>query len=99
VTAYQAAKGALRILTKAAAIQYARDKIRVNSVHPGYTVTPMTAGMFTDPEVLKTRLPEVPLGRMARSEEIAYAILYLASDEASYVTGAELVVDGGVTAA
>jgi cyclopentanol dehydrogenase len=98
VTAYQAAKGAVRILTKAAAIQYARDGIRVNSVHPGYTMTPMIADTLSKPEVLRARLTEVPMGRVAASAEIAYAILYLASDESSYVTGAELVIDGGVTA-
>ncbi|MDA1189104.1 MAG: SDR family oxidoreductase [Chloroflexi bacterium] len=98
VTAYQAAKGASRILSKAAAIQYAKDNIRVNSVHPGYTITPLTESMFTDPDIHDDRIREVPLGRMARAEEIANAILYLASDESSYVTGAELVVDGGVIA-
>ena len=98
VTAYQAAKGALRILTKAAAIQYAGEGIRVNSVHPGYCMTPMTTHMFSDPEIVRSRLAEVPLGRLARPQEMAYAILYLASDESSYVTGSELVVDGGVTA-
>ena len=98
VTAYQAAKGALRILSKAAAIQYAKDNIRVNSVHPGFTITPETAPMFTDPAIHADRVNGVPMGRMAKPEEIAYAILYLASEESSYVTGAELVVDGGVIA-
>ena len=98
VTAYQAAKGAIRILTKAAAIQYAGEGIRVNSVHPGYTLTPMTTAMFSDPEITENRLAEIPMGRVASSDEIAQGVLYLASDEASYVTGAELVIDGGVTA-
>lgn len=98
VTAYQAAKGAVRILSKAAAIQYAKDNIRVNSVHPGFTITPLTATMFTKPDIHADRVKGVPMGRMAKAEEIAYCVLYLASDESSYVTGAELVVDGGVIA-
>jgi NAD(P)-dependent dehydrogenase (short-subunit alcohol dehydrogenase family) len=98
VTAYQAAKGAVRILSKAAAIQYAKDNIRVNSVHPGFTITPLTASMFTKPDIHADRVKGVPMGRMAKAEEIAYCVLYLASDESSYVTGSELVVDGGVIA-
>ncbi|MBM3944140.1 MAG: SDR family oxidoreductase [SAR202 cluster bacterium] len=98
VTAYQAAKGAVRILSKAAAIQYARDNVRVNSIHPGFTITPLTAPMFTRPDIHADRVAGVPMGRMARAEEIAAAILFLASDESSYVTGSELVVDGGVIA-
>jgi NAD(P)-dependent dehydrogenase (short-subunit alcohol dehydrogenase family) len=98
VTSYQAAKGAIRILTKAAAVQYAGEGIRVNSVHPGYTMTPMTTLMFSDPEITESRLSEIPMGRIASSDEIAQGVLYLASDDASYVTGAELVIDGGVTA-
>ncbi|MBM3944164.1 MAG: glucose 1-dehydrogenase [SAR202 cluster bacterium] len=99
--AYAAGKGATRLLSKAAALQYAGDNIRVNSVHPGWADTPLArstmhhimAGGAPD-----DRAQRVPLGRLARPEEIANAILFLASDEASYVTGAELVVDGGVTA-
>ncbi|MBM3945714.1 MAG: SDR family oxidoreductase [SAR202 cluster bacterium] len=102
--AYAAAKGASRIFTKAAALQYARENIRVNSIHPGYCVTPLSnqtlrevseAGMgggSADPSL------GIPLGRGGRPEEVAYAALFLASDESSYVTGAELVVDGGATA-
>ncbi len=97
-TAYHAAKGAVRLFTKAAAVQYAGDKIRVNSVHPGYAMTPLTRNMFSDPEQLGVRIARVPMGRAAGADEIANAILYLASDESSFVTGSEVVVDGGVTA-
>ena len=94
-TPYHAAKGASRILTKAAAVQYGRDNIRVNSVHPGFTWTPMTRVNFAT-ERGDRLLASIPLGRFGKAEDIIYAILYLASDESSYVTGAELVVDGGV---
>ena len=98
VTSYQAAKGAIRQISKAAAIQYAGEGIRVNSVHPGFTRTPLTTPLFTDPELHADRTSQIPLGRFAEPEEIAESILFLASDEASYVTGAELVIDGGVIA-
>ena len=98
VTSYQAAKGAIRQISKAAAIQYAGEGIRVNSVHPGFTKTPLTTPLLTDPELYADRTSQVPLGRFAEPEEIAEGILFLASDEASYVTGAELVIDGGVIA-
>ena len=97
-TAYHAAKGAIRSFTKAAAIQYAGEGIRVNSVYPGYVNTPMTQRYFTDAELVARRTESVPMKRFGTAEEIAYGILYLASDEASYVTGAELVIDGGTTA-
>ena len=97
-TAYHAAKGAVRIFSKAAAVQYAKEGIRVNSVHPGYSLTPATAGMYDVPETAAPVLATVPMRRMALADEIAYGILYLASDEASFVTGAELVIDGGMTA-
>jgi len=98
VTAYQAAKGAVRQLTKAAAVQYSKENIRVNSIHPGFTKTPLTTELFTNPELYADRTSQIPLGRFAESEEIAMAILFLASDESSYITGAELVIDGGVIA-
>ena len=98
VTSYQTAKGAIRQISKAAAIQYAGEGIRVNSVHPGFTKTPLTTPLFTDPELFADRTSQVPLGRFAEPEEIAEGILFLASDEASYITGAELVIDGGVIA-
>ena len=95
--AYHASKGAVRIFTKAAAIQYAGDNIRVNSVHPGMVDTAMlAAARFGD--ALVERLAQTPLGRVGRPEEIAYGVLYLASDESSYVTGSELVIDGGRSA-
>lgn len=95
-TAYHASKGAVRIFTKAAAIQYAGDNIRVNSVHPGPVDTDMLASSLS---VARSRRPQdVPLGRAGRPEEVAYGVLYLASDESAFVTGSELVIDGGRTA-
>ncbi len=96
--AYNASKGAVRLLTKTTAIQYAADGIRANSVHPGSVATPMTAARQADPEVLRQSQLRIPLGRVGRPEDIAYGVLYLASDESSFVTGSELVVDGGYTA-
>ena len=95
---YNASKGAVRLLTKSTAIQYAQEGIRVNSVHPGGTSTPMIEGVLSDPERAEQSLAKIPLGRRAQPEEIAYGVLYLASDESSYVTGSELVIDGGFTA-
>jgi NAD(P)-dependent dehydrogenase (short-subunit alcohol dehydrogenase family) len=97
--AYNASKGAVRTLTKAAAVQHGRDNIRVNSVHPGLMPPMRTSGRTADP-ALRAKWIEssVPLGRAGRSEEVANAVLFLASDEASYITGAELCVDGGFLA-
>lgn len=95
---YQASKGAVRLLTKATAIQYAHEGIRVNSVHPGPIVTPMTEVRRADPEVYKLTVSRIPLGRYGQPEDVAYGVLYLASDESAYVTGSELVIDGGWTA-
>ena len=97
-TAYHAAKGAIRLFTKSAAIQYAKENIRVNSVHPGYAHTPLTSRGYTDPEHYQWVLDRTPIGRVGNAEDIAYGILYLASDESSFVTGSELVIDGGMTA-
>ena len=97
-TAYATAKGAIRSFTKSAAIQLAGDGIRVNSLHPGFADTPFTVDSLGDPAVLKRRLSGIPMGRLATAQEVANAILFLASDESSYVTGAELVVDGGCLA-
>ncbi len=97
-TAYHAAKGAIRIFSKAAAVQYAPDGIRVNSVHPGFMRTPLTRRRFDDPEREAELLARIPMNRIGNAYEIAYGILYLASDESSFVTGSELVIDGGVTA-
>ncbi len=95
---YHASKGAVRIFSKSAAVQYAKDKIRVNSVHPGYVDSPMTQAFHDVPEVRRERVGKTPLGRMGTPEDVALGIVYLASDESSYVTGSELVIDGGMTA-
>ena len=95
---YSATKGAVRLLTKSTAIQYAREGIRCNSVHPGLLETPMTEGILADPEHRAFRTGRIPLGRVGTAEDIAFGVLYLASDESSFVTGSELVIDGGATA-
>ena len=95
---YQASKGAVRLLTKATAIQYAREGIRANSVHPGPIVTAMTERRRADPEHYGRMLARIPLGRFGEPDEVAYGVLYLASDESAFVTGSELVIDGGWTA-
>ena len=97
-SAYQTSKGGVRIFTKAAALQYASRGIRVNSVHPGPIVTEMTRAGRDDPERLSIMLARIPMGRYGEAEEVANAVLYLASDESSFVTGSEVVVDGGWTA-
>jgi NAD(P)-dependent dehydrogenase (short-subunit alcohol dehydrogenase family) len=96
--AYNASKGAVRTLTKAAAVQHGRDNIRVNSVHPGLMPPMRTSGRTADPVVRAKMLDGVPLRRDGRVEEVAHAVLFLASDEASYITGVELYVDGGFLA-
>jgi len=96
--AYNASKGAVRIATKAAAVQYAKDGIRVNSVHPGMLPPMRTSKMSGDPEWRARMIGAVPMKREGRVEEVAHAVLFLASDEASYITGTELVVDGGYLA-
>ncbi len=98
-TAYHAAKGAIRLFSKSAAVQYAKENIRVNSVHPGYAHTPLTDPGYSH-EVGRAEwcLERIPIGRLGNAYDIAYGILYLASDESSFVTGAELVIDGGTTA-
>ena len=97
-TAYAASKGAVRLFTKATAIQYAGEGIRANSVHPGVIETPMTANMLSNAEQRESSIARHPMGRVGRPEEVAYGVLYLASDESSFVTGSELVIDGGLTA-
>lgn len=92
---YIASKGAVRLLTKSTALQYAADGIRCNSVHPGPIVTPMTEGRRSDPAVRELMTSRIPLGRYGEAIDVAYGALYLASDEASFVTGSELVIDGG----
>jgi 3alpha(or 20beta)-hydroxysteroid dehydrogenase len=95
---YTAAKGAVRLFTKATAIQHAKDGIRCNSVHPGPIETDMIQDTLNDPARMAERMSRLPLGRVGKPEEVAYGVLYLASDESSFVTGSELVIDGGTTA-
>jgi NAD(P)-dependent dehydrogenase (short-subunit alcohol dehydrogenase family) len=95
---YNASKGAIRIFTKSAAVQYAVENIRVNSVHPGAVDTPMTMDNWSDPAAKQKTIEHIPLGRIAQPEDVAYGVLYLASDESSFVTGSELVIDGGTIA-
>ncbi len=101
--AYQASKGAVRLMTKNAAIRYAKEGVRVNSVHPGYIETPMVAPFLSGETEVATQMrayveATTPMGRLGRSEEVAAAIAFLASRDATYVTGSELYVDGGWTA-
>ena len=95
---YQASKGAVRLLTQSTAIQYAGEGIRANSVHPGPIVTPMTEAGRADPERNELTLSRIPLGRHGEPGDVAYGVLFLASDESSFMTGSELVIDGGWTA-
>ena len=88
----------MRLLTKSTATQYAADGIRCNSIHPGFIDTPMTERSLSIPENREERIRRTPLGRIGTTADIAYGVLYLASDESSFVTGSELVIDGGYTA-
>jgi NAD(P)-dependent dehydrogenase (short-subunit alcohol dehydrogenase family) len=98
--AYTASKGAVRLMTKDAALEFAQDQVRVNSVHPGYVDTAMLDRLFGDLGQSKEDVvaATVPLGRMARPEEVANLIAFLASDDSSFCTGSEFVIDGGETA-
>lgn len=96
---YTATKGAVRLFTKSTAIQHAREGIRCNSIHPGPIETDMIADTLNDPANMALRMQRLPLGRVGKPSEIAYGAIYLASDESSFVTGSELVIDGGTTAA
>jgi 3(or 17)beta-hydroxysteroid dehydrogenase len=96
---YNGAKAAIRVMTKSAAVQFGKDRIRVNSVHPGLMPPMRTSVTAADPALRERVLKTIPLGRTGEPEEAALAILFLASDEASYITGTELVVDGGYLAA
>tara|TARA_B100000029_G_scaffold93931_3_gene84101 strand:- start:10894 stop:11649 length:756 start_codon:yes stop_codon:yes gene_type:complete len=95
---YTATKGAVRLFTKSTAIQYAKDGIRCNSVHPGPIETDMIHQSIIDPDAMAVRMEKLPMGRLGKPEEVANGVLYLASDESSFVTGSELVIDGGSTA-
>ncbi len=95
---YNASKGAVRTMTKSTAVQFGKDNIRCNSVHPGLMPPMRTSGATADPVVREKMLKSVPMGRNGEVDEVANAILFLASDEASYVTGTELYVDGGYLA-
>ncbi len=95
--AYAASKGAVRILSKVTAAQHARDGIRCNAVFPGPIDTDMVRAAMTDPAVLEERLTRVAMGRLGTIDEVVAAVLFLASDESSYMTGSEVVVDGGAT--
>ncbi len=96
--AYQATKGAVRLFTKSTAVDYAEFNIRANSIHPGVIRTTMTKDILGDPQGEKAMLGTTVLQRAGQPEEVARAVLFLASDEASFMTGAEMVVDGGYTA-
>ena len=95
--AYTASKGAVTMLTKAIASRYAKDGIRCNSIHPSTVDTPFVQVLFKDPQRKAERLGEVPLGRLATAADVANAVLYLASDEAGFINGVALPIDGGVT--
>jgi cyclopentanol dehydrogenase len=96
--AYIATKGAVTMMTKGVAVQYAQHNIRVNSVHPSTVETLLVAEMFKDPEKKSQRLSEIPMGRLATIDDVARAALFLASSDAGFITGACLPVDGGLTA-
>ncbi|WP_020498780.1 SDR family NAD(P)-dependent oxidoreductase [Sciscionella marina] len=96
--AYQATKGAVRLLTKTAAVEYATRGVRVNSVHPGVVATPMIQDLLDEQGDQQSDILRTPMRRAGGPDEIAPAMLFLASDESSFVTGTELVVDGGLTA-
>ncbi|GDX29743.1 3-oxoacyl-ACP reductase [Actinomycetes bacterium] len=97
--AYTASKGGVLAMTREIAVEYARKKIRANALCPGPIDTPLLAELMANPEWARRRLMHIPMGRPGRPEEIAKAALFLASDDASFMTGAALVVDGGITAA
>ena len=96
--AYGATKGAVRLLTKSTAIQHAADGIRCNSVHPGRIVTEMTREGLDEPGANESWMRRIPMQRLGTVDDVANGVLFLASDESAYMTGSELVIDGGITA-
>src|SRR6185437_4744103 len=98
ITPYCASKHGVVGLTKSAALDHIKDGIRINAICPGGTLTPMLTEWFKDPEVARAKVAETPIGRMAEPSEIARAVLFLASDESSFMVGHALVADGGLTA-
>jgi NAD(P)-dependent dehydrogenase (short-subunit alcohol dehydrogenase family) len=97
--AYTASKGGVLAMTRELAVEYARQGIRANSLCPGPIATPLLEELLADPERRARRMVHIPMGRLGQAEELAKAALFLASDESSFMTGAQLVVDGGITAA
>ncbi len=102
VAPYHAAKGAVAVMTRTDAVTYARDRIRVNSVHPGHVITPIHEWVRNESEAdrertIKLLALDYPMGCIGEPEDVAYGVLYLASDEAKFVTGAQLIIDGGYT--
>lgn len=95
---YAASKGGIRSISRAAAVDYAKDRIRVNSIYPGMIITPMTEGILHHEQLKKHFEEKTLLPRFGKADDIAFGVLYLASEEASFVTGTELVIDGGTTA-
>ncbi len=96
--AYQASKGAVRLLSKTGAVEYATQGVRVNSIHPGVIQTPMIQGLLDEQGDQQADIVRTPMRRAGQPEEVATGMLYLASDESSFVTGTELIIDGGLTA-
>jgi NAD(P)-dependent dehydrogenase (short-subunit alcohol dehydrogenase family) len=98
-TAYTASKGAVLAMTREIAVEYARKGVRCNALCPGPIDTPLLAELLSDPARRQRRFVHIPMGRLGQAEELAKAALFLASDDSSYMTGASLIVDGGITAA
>ncbi len=98
-TAYTASKGAVLAMTREIAVEYARKGVRCNALCPGPIDTPLLTELLSDPERRRRRIVHIPMGRLGQAEELAKAALFLASDDSSYMTGASLIVDGGITAA
>ena len=98
-TAYTASKGAVLAMTREIAVEYARQGIRCNALCPGPIETPLLTALLSDEEKRQRRFVHIPMGRLGQADELAKAALFLASDDSSFMTGASLIVDGGITAA